>query len=104
MKLEGLIASVVHEVEADSARLEGLVSSVVHTIPAEGALLAGLIGSVVHGIPTQDARLEGLFSMVVHDDVAPPSGGGGQGLQGGTLLQGIRLESWGLQGDPLQGD
>lgn len=57
MKLEGLIASVVHAVQAADARLEGLFGSVVHTVQA------------------QDAKLEGLIATVVHTDIAAAAGG-----------------------------
>ena len=71
MKLEGLIASVVHEVQASDARVEGMFGSVVHTVQASDARLEGLFGSVVHTIQASDARLEGLFAAVVHTVPAP---------------------------------
>ena len=87
MKLEGLIASVVHEVQASDARIEGLFSSVVHAVAADDARLEGLFGSVVHAIQAQDARLEGLIASVVHNDIpAPPASGGFRKLGKGCCV------------------
>lgn len=72
MRLEGLIASVVHEVQASDARVEGMFGSVVHTVQASDARLEGLFGSVVHDVPAADARLEGQFASLVHT-VPPPA-------------------------------
>ena len=71
MKLEGLIASVVHEVPASDARVEGMFGSVVHTVQASDARLEGLFGSVVHTIQASYAPLEGLCPALVQTVPAP---------------------------------
>lgn len=103
--LMGQFSSVVHSVAAADADLSGQFASIVHSATAAArADLEGQFASIVHSVAAADADLSGQFVSVVHSDVpAPPSGGGGTSLQGGTLLQGIRMQSWGLQGEQDQG-
>ena len=103
--LQGMFSSVVHSVGAADADLQGMFSSVVHSATvASRADLEGQFASVVHSVAAADADLQGQWTTVVHNDVpAPPSGGGGVDLQG-EFLQGIRMQSWGLQGEQAQGE
>ena len=102
--LQGQFVSVVHSVAAADADLQGMFSSVVHSVAAADADLQGMFSSVVHSVAGSDADLQGMWTTVVHNDVpAPPSGGGGVDLQG-EFLQGIRMQSWGLQGEQAQGE
>jgi len=78
-----------------------LYGSVVHDV-ADTSTGIALFGSVVHDVADTNTAI-GLFASVVHNDIPAPPSGGGSNLQG-EFLQGIRMQSWGLQGEQAQGE
>ena len=77
IRVQGLRATIVHDVAAVNARVYGLRATIVHDVDAIDARVQGLRATVVHDIAALDARVYAVRATIVHDLAA-----GIEGLQG----------------------